>query len=447
MHSETAYRHVETSQTLLLNEQSRNLESSGKEVFKFGFGQSPFPPLKSAIDELKAQAHQKAYSPVQGVPELREKVAVFHKKIDGIDITPDRVLIAPGSKILIYAVMAVFKKADILIPAPAWVSYEPQALLLGHTPIRVACDYKGRWRVTPEGISKAVVKKKNKSVPTVLILNYPGNPEGLSYNENDLQALSAVFKKHNILVVSDEIYGMLNHTGEHQSLACCYPQGTIVTSGLSKWCGAGGWRLGVALLPRRLNGEFKNVMLGVASETYSCASLPVQMAACKAYVWNDEVKTYIERQRKLLSFVGNWSARTLQAAGIAVHEPEGGFYLFVDFSPLKSALNKKGITSSRKLCEKLLKDTGAALLPGDAFGMKPDHLAARLAYVEFNGAEALAAVAKLGGKPIPASFLNGTFAKTARGIKAIAGWTKNCGAAAGASCAEDDQSDLGAIAR
>lgn len=422
MYPDKAYKSVEKSQTLLLNEQSRNLESTGKEVFKFGFGQSPFPPLAAATEALKKNAHQKAYSPVQGIPELREKVADFHRKVEGIDITADRVLIAPGSKILIYAVMASFKKADVLIPAPAWVSYAPQAHLLGHNAIRVACDFKGRWRVTPKAIDQAVAKKKSKSTPSILILNYPGNPEGLSYSEKELKALSTVFKKHNILVVSDEIYGQLNHRGEHKSLAKYYPQGTIVTGGLSKWCGAGGWRLGIALLPKSLGGEFRDVMLGVASETYSCASLPVQLAACKAYEWNDKVKTYLVQQRKLLSFIGNWSAATLRKSGLDVHDPEGGFYLFVDFSPLKAKLNKAGIKTSQKLCERLLKDTGVALLPGDAFGMKPDYLAARLAYVEFDGAAAMKAVAKLRKKPVPESFLNSPFGKTARGIRAISGW-------------------------
>src|SRR5580692_5135346 len=101
-------RSVEKSQTLLLNEQSRNLEKGGKKVFKLGFGQSPFLPPKHVIEALKTHAHRKDYSPVQGIPELRRAVAEFHGKVDAIDVKPDDVLIAPGSKILIYAVMAAF---------------------------------------------------------------------------------------------------------------------------------------------------------------------------------------------------------------------------------------------------------------------------------------------------------------------------------------------------
>lgn len=418
------YRSVEKSQTLLLNEQSRNLESTGKEVFKFGFGQSPFPPLERAIEALKANAAAKAYSPVQGIPELREKIAAFHAEIDGIDITADRVLVAPGSKILLYATMAAYERLDVLIPAPAWVSYAPQAHLLRHNIIPVETQETGRWRVTAAALEKAVRGKPDASVPSLLILTYPGNPDGLTYEQDELQTLAEVCRRHNVVVLSDEIYGLLNHSGTHHSLAKYYPEGTIVTGGLSKWCGAGGWRLGMAMLPEALGGEFKDVMLGVASETYSCASLPVQLAACEAYQYQDDVRDYLDHQRKLLSFIGKWSAETLRNAGALVHSPTGAFYLFVDFSPFAEKFLKHGISTSQALCEKLLKETGVALLPGDVFGVPASHLSARLAYVEFDGAKALDTSAKQGNKPFDDGTRNDVFAKTSRGIEALSDWLK-----------------------
>jgi aspartate aminotransferase len=419
------YKKVEKSQTLLLNEQSRLLEQSGNDVYKFGFGQSPFPPLPAAIARFKDSAATKDYAPVQGISELRANVAAFHREAEGIDITDDRVLIAPGSKILIYAVMAAFEQADVLIPAPSWVSYVPQARLLGHNPIKVITTYDAKWRVTPESIEQAVKNKPNADIPSILIFNYPGNPDGLSYDTNELKALAETFKRHKILVISDEIYGLLNHTGAHQSLAKFYPEATIVTGGLSKWCGAGGWRLGIALLPKTMNDDFKETMLGIASETYSCATLPVQLAACEAYKWNDEAKNYLFHQRRLLSFIGNWSADKLKKAGVQVHSPQGGFYLFLDFTPFADKLRKQGVTTSHELCAKLLKDTGVALLPGDAFSMNPDHLSARLAYVEFNGQAALDASEKIGkNAELDDSLLKGVFLKTANGIEALCNWLK-----------------------
>ena len=416
-------RSVEKSQTLLLNEQSRNLEGTGREVFKFGFGQSPFPPLEGAVEALRTHAAAKDYTSVQGLLELRARVAAFHSATDGLAIGSEQILVAPGSKVLLYAAMAVFEKADVLVPAPAWVSYAPQARLLGHTPVKVATSYEQRWRVTPQAIDAAVRTKADASVPSVLILNYPGNPDGLSYSDEELLALSHEFRKHNILVISDEIYGLLHHAGAHVSLARHYPEGTIVTSGLSKWCGAGGWRLGVAILPTTLLGDFRDTLLGIASETYSCAPLPVQKAACEAYQWNDVTRDYLAHQRRLLARIGQTVAQQLSAADVRVHQPTGGFYLFPDFSPYTERLLRRGIRTSQDLCSRLMEDTGVVLLPGNAFGMPPEQLCARLAYVEFDGREALKASREVGlSQPLDQVAIQAIFAKTLRGTRKLTDW-------------------------
>ena len=416
-------RSVEKSQTLLLNEQSRHLEDAGQEVYKFGFGQSPFPPLASAIEALRDHAGRKDYTPVQGLPTLRAKVAEFHKSVDGFDVTADQVLVAPGSKILLYTVLAAFERADVFIPAPAWVSYAPQARLLGHTAIKLPTAFEQRWRIDAQALTKAVQRKADPSVPSVLILNYPGNPDGLSYSDTELQALALACRRHNVLVISDEIYGLLHHSGEHVSLARHHPHGTIVTSGLSKWCGAGGWRLGVALLPRALPGAFKDTLLGIASETYSCASTPVQMAACSAYEVHREVRDYLAHQRRLLGTLGRWVATELNAASVQVHPPQGGFYLFPDFSPLAQKLERIGVRTSQDLCSRLLAETGVVLLPGDAFGMRPQHLCARLAYVDFDGPRALARSAQLGlNCALAPTEFETLFGKTTRGIRKLTQW-------------------------
>ncbi len=419
-------RSVEKSQTLLLNEQSRNIERSGQEVFKFGFGQSPFPPLEAAVQALREHAAAKDYAPVQGLPELRDRVARFHQDVDGIDASPQDVLVAPGSKILLYAVMAAFKRVDVLVPAPAWVSYAPQAQLLGHPAIPVRTSFDERWRVTPQALLEAIQSKPDAAAPSLLILNHPGNPDGMGYSGDELQALTQVLRRHRVLVVSDEIYGLLNHQGQHVSLARHYPEGTIVTGGLSKWCGAGGWRLGTALLPSSLRGAFKETLLGIASETYSCASLPVQMAAVEAYQWKEPVRDYVAHQRRMLAGIGGWLAERLTQAEVAVHPPEGGFYLFPDFSNQARRLNRAGIQTSGALCARLLEDTGVALLPGEAFGMPPEHLCARLAYVEFDGAQVLEASRETGlDRPVGDVALQALFAKTMRGTLKLTQWVNS----------------------
>lgn len=420
---EDTLRPVEKSQTLLLNEQSRSLEDTGREVFKFGFGQSPFPPLDAATEALRAHAGSKEYTPVQGLPELRARVASFHSAADRIDIGPEQVLVAPGSKSLIYSVLASFRHADVLIPTPAWVSYEPQARLLGHTPLRVTTSFEQRWRVEAEAIDSAMRQKADRSVPSVLILNHPGNPEGLGYSDDELRAIASACRMHDILVVSDEIYGLLDHAGEHVSLARHYPEGTIVTGGLSKWCGAGGWRLGVAVLPTALLRDFKDTMLGVASETYSCAPTPVQRAACEAYVWNEATTSYLRHQRRLLSALGQRVAAELTRAGVRVHAPTGGFYLLPDFSEHTDALARRGVRTASQLCTQLLADTGVALLPGDSFGLSPARLCARLAYVDFDGRQALKASREIGlATPLDDAAMQALFDKTLRGIRKLTQW-------------------------
>ncbi|WP_161974437.1 pyridoxal phosphate-dependent aminotransferase [Piscinibacter terrae] len=416
-------RQVAKSQTLLLNEQSRNIEVSGREIFKFGFGQSPFPPLPAAVDALRVHAAAKDYTPVQGLLDLRARVAAFHVDAFGLRARAEQVLVAPGSKILLYTVMAAFERADVLIPAPAWVSYAPQAKLLGHTPIRVATSFEQRWRATPEAIADALRRKSDAGVPSLLVLNHPGNPDGLSYTSSELEAIARVCNRHEVLVISDEIYGLLDHRGEHVSLAAYYPERTIVTGGLSKWCGAGGWRLGVAVLPHELLGDFSETLVGIASETYSCAPLPVQMAACEAYQWNSATRDYLAHQRRVLDHIGQITARQLIKAGVNLHLPTGGFYLFPDFTPFADRLHRAGIHSSQALCERLLADTGVALLPGDAFGMAPDHLCARLAYVEFDGAHALAVSRELRlDRPFDDAASHVLFAKTVRGTLRLTQW-------------------------
>ncbi|RAP28310.1 aminotransferase [Candidatus Marinamargulisbacteria bacterium SCGC AG-343-D04] len=411
------------SETLLINEVSRLKESQGEQIFKFGFGQSPFFPPQYIIDTLAKFSPRKEYVSVQGIEELREAIANFHNHYDSLSIQKEDVIVGPGSKMLIYCILAAFKEADAMIVTPSWVSYEPQAHLAKLNVVRINTNYQSRWRLTPELLEDACEKRQHKERPAILILNYPGNPDGLSYSEAELQALGAAFRKHNILVISDEIYGLLNHDGQHHSLARYYPEGTIVTTGLSKWCGAGGWRLGVALMPSALNPKFKQTVIGIASETYSCAASPVQYAGIQAYQVDSRIDDYLFHQRRILKLIGQHVYKALKDIGTLVHEPQGGFYLNPDFSPFQEKLKQRGVQTSESLCEKLLKDTGVAILPGNAFGYPDEQLITRLAYVDFNGTEALAGSEKWGKESdLDENFLNEYCPKVLEGTARLVSW-------------------------
>ena len=375
------FRKIEESQTLLINSQSKALESQDQSIIKFGFGQSPFLPPPKVRQALMNATHRKEYSEVQGLIGLREAISHFHIELDGIESDPTRILVGPGSKVLIYTILSAFEEADVFIPAPSWVSYAPQAKLARLHGIPVKTNFKSRWRVTKEGLNEAWKHKKFKE--SILILNAPGNPDGLDYSEKELKGIAKFCRKNKILVISDEIYGPLHFTGQHLSMHRFYPERTIVTTGLSKWCGAGGWRIGAALLYEGIHHKLFKAMIGIASETYSCAPTPMQVAAISAYENTASILGYIKRQRRILNSIAGFVHENLTNTGLRVHRSEGGFYMMPDFTNFKSVLKKKGILTSHDLCHKILLETGVALLPGTAFGLNPKKLAVRLAFVDF----------------------------------------------------------------
>jgi len=401
------------SATLAINEKSQALIDAGKEVIRLGFGQSPFPVPEEVTAALKANAHQKDYLPVKGLMELRATVADYHQRKFKVTCTPEDVLIGPGSKELLFLTQLIYKGA-LLLPQPSWVSYAPQAALTFKQhywlPTKVENDYMldaatlDRY-CKQEGIQQGI-----------LILNYPSNPTGSTFKKGALKEIAKVARKHKILILSDEIYGDVHHKGKHRSIAQYYPEGTIVSSGLSKWCGAGGWRLGTFVFPKELRW-LVNQMAVVASETFTTTSAPIQYAAIRAYQGGPAIEEYLAGSRAVLRIIANEVNQLLLEYDILNPRPKGGFYLMPDFSAHAKRLAKKGIYTSVQLCDRLLEDTGVALLPLEAFGYAPTVLGARLSYVDFDGAKALQLIKKM-----PAATAEELAPKVMKGIRAIGNW-------------------------
>lgn len=375
------------SATLVINERTLKLQKKGKHIYRFGLGQSPFPVPKSVQKALRDNAYQKDYLPVRGLPALRKAVANYHSLVDNVDIDQDYVMIGPGSKELMFLLQLVFN-GEILIPTPCWVSYQPQAKIIGRNVRFIPTSYQDRWRLTSKRLEVLLKQDNNLFRPRLLILNYPGNPEGQTYTQTELKQLAEIARKHQLLILSDEIYGRLHHEGSHISIARFYPEGTIISSGLSKWCGAGGWRLGTFAFPKELNWILEPMTV-IASETYTSVCAPIQYAAVTAFNGNTEINQYLIHSRRILKTIGNTIYNKFHSAGINIHAPIGAFYLFPDFSNFKNPLSKRKIFDSETFCEKLLQDTGVAFLPGSVFGRPLKEMTARLAYVNFDGAQAL----------------------------------------------------------
>lgn len=382
-------RGLGTSATLAINEQSSALQQSGKTIYRLGLGQSPFPVPEPVVTALRENAHQKDYLPVRGLPDLRQAVADYHGRINGVEGSGDDVLIGPGSKELMFILQLVFY-GELVIPSPSWVSYSPQASIIGRQIRRVNTRGENGWRLQAEELETLCLEDPSR--PRLLILNYPNNPVGTSYRAEELQALAEVARRYGVIVLSDEIYGALDFAGAHDSIARYYPQGTIISSGLSKWAGAGGWRLGTFLFPRELRWLLE-AMAVVASETFTTTSAPIQYAAIRAYELGPEIEDYLERSRRILEALGHTLTERLRGMGCRLPTPDGGFYLFPDFSVHRPKLQARGARTSRELCERLLADVGVACLPGTDFGRPATEFTVRLAYVDFDGSRALEAAA------------------------------------------------------
>lgn len=376
---------LEPESVLSFSERVDARRARGERIAKLTLGQSPFPVPDALVQALREAAGQKAYAPPRGLPELRRAVASYVRRRLGIDRVADDVIIGPGSKELLFLLLLVFD-GEIVIPTPGWGSWGAQVRVLGREAMFVHARAEAGFLVRPEDIDAALSRAPQR--PRLLLLNYPSSPTGLTYRPEELEAFAEIARRHNLFVLSDEVYGELHHKGQHVSLARYHPDGTIVSTGLSKWVGAGGWRLGCFVFPERLR-PLADAMERVASETYSSTSMPIQRAATVAFEGSDDIERYLAQVRRLLSALGRVTARRLEAKGLRCAQPSGGFYVFADFGPVWTADNT---STSRHLVERLVDEAGVALVPGSAFGRPLEELTARLAYVDFDGAKALSAV-------------------------------------------------------
>jgi aspartate aminotransferase len=393
---------------LLINETSRKLEEQGKKIYKFGFGQSPFKVPEDIVRELKNNAHQNKYLPMQGLSELRSAVAKYTSKKKNYNYKSQNVIIGPGSKELMFLLHVLFD-GEIILPAPSWVSYAPQAIL-GRNKVQILqTKRENNWFPTASEIEEIVLKDKNKNY--LLFLNSPNNPSG-QICEN-LEEIASIAEKYNLIILSDEIYSELSFMDNYKSISNFCPEKTIISTGLSKWCGAGGWRLGYFLVPDSLI-EIKNMINVLASETFSAVSAPIQYAAIKAY--EQDHSNYINKSKNILSSVGNYVYENLKSNKVLINKPQGGFYLMPEF------LNKK-FNSSSEMCDSILNDTGVALLPGSDFGFDQNQMLARLSFTDFEGQNFMSKIEE--NQKIDNDKINEFAPKIVEGVDKLKKWSES----------------------
>jgi len=309
-------------------------------------------------------------------------VANYYRRKFKIEAEARQVIVGSGSKTLLFAAIHALQ-GDVLLPSPTWVSYEAQAHLTGKAVHWIKTGLENNFYLTPDDLKSGIQAARAKGQsPAILVLNSPNNPTGVVFPPQLLAELAEVARAEKITIISDEIYSLTTYGDTpHISMAHYYPEGTVVTGGLSKHLSLGGWRLGVAILPSSdFGAELHQYMTAVAGAIWTPAAAPVQYAAVMAYNDDPEIGDYMETCTTIHGHITNYLYQQLHLLGAPCPKPGGGFYVYPSFAPWRQALAKKhNVHTSQELANFLLDEEHLASLPGSDFGADPADLTLRLA--------------------------------------------------------------------
>ena len=410
---------------LIVAEQRKKCKTVGCafDYYSFAFGQSPFhvpPPLVKA---LAANAHQGHYSAAEGILELRTAIAGFNKRHFALDVDPARIVVGSGTKDLIFTIFTMIT-GHVIIPSPSWIGYYPQCKLLGKDFHTFYLRPEDNYRIQPNRLDDFLKGLAVEKSQHLLVLNNPNNPTGVVYSKDELCAIAEVCRRHNILVLADEIYALSTYNiNEFTSMGSIYPEGTYITNGLSKDRSAGGYRLGACILPETSSDKLAKDFAKIAATVYTNVSTPTQYAAITAYEPNQEIEEYFFITREIHRMMGHYMSDGFnQIAGIRATRPQGAFYFYADFNELAEKLKSKGIKTSNELGKSLLgHPQHIATVTGDAVMLQPDNYGARIAFVDYDGRTAFEDYRDNPPltKPDEIKFVEKHGAKMIQGIKAL----------------------------
>ncbi|MBV9543919.1 MAG: pyridoxal phosphate-dependent aminotransferase, partial [Chloroflexi bacterium] len=334
---------------------ARALEAQGKSVVHLEIGEPDFdtPGHIVSAGQQALEAGYTHYGPGAGLPELRQAVCRYLAKWRGIDVEPDRVIITPGGKpVMFFAILAMVNPGDeVLYPDPGFPIYESMVRFVGGTAVPMPLREERRFRFDLDEF-RSLISDKTR----LIIINSPHNPTGGVLTNADLIAIAEVARERDIVVLSDEIYSRIQYIGEHESIAT-YPgmlDRTIILDGWSKTWAMTGWRLGFGVFPRELVPHVERLI----SNSVSCTASFAQQAAIAALEGPDDPVDAMldEFRRRRTAIVAGLNA----LPGVRCLEPDGAFYAFPN-------IMETGY-SSRELADLLLQDAGVACLSGTAFG-------------------------------------------------------------------------------
>ena len=352
--------------------------------YGFAFGQSPFAVPKIMQEALIKNSNKGEYAAVPGIPELRNAISKYNKHYFHMDVAPERIYVGPGTKELIFNLLEILH-GTVILPTPAWLGYLPQIRFLQKNYHMLST--RANKKISPSDLRKLALRLQDRQ--KILILNNPNNPTGLLYDQLELEEIADVCREQNIVVISDEIYAQTTFNfSKFVSMGKIYPEGTFVTNGLSKSHAAGGYRLGYVVFPQHTT-ELKSQFKKILATEYTAVSTPIQHAAVAGFEISKEMDEYFEITRNIHHIMGEYTHDVLlEIDGVKATKPDATFYLLADFNAFATDLQKVKISTSQKLSESLMVHPyHTAIVGGDSLVLERTDYSARIAYVDYDGAQ------------------------------------------------------------
>ena len=358
--------HMPASATLAMGALSSSMRKQGIDILDLSAGEPDFPtpkPIVEAAKQALSSGKYFKYPPVAGYEDLRQAVAEKFKTDNGMETTPDQVVVSTGAKQSIANVLcALLNPGDeVIIFTPYWVSYPSLVSLMGGTPVIVKGNPNNQHKVNPEILKKALSKQTK-----IVLFSSPCNPTGAVFSEKELHSLAEVLAKYpQVTVVSDEIYEHIHFTEKHHSIGGFdeVAQRTVTVNGVSKAFAMTGWRIGFIRAPK----DIAKACNKIQGQTTSGANAIAQRAALAALNMGKEAylpmcNTFLQRRNLLIQEIK-------KIPNVSCDMPDGAFYLFPDLSPyLGKQHRNQQINNVEELCTYLLKEAHVATVNGKAFG-------------------------------------------------------------------------------
>ena len=366
---------ISISPTLQSKMYMEELQKQGKKVYNFGLGQNSVKQPELYIDLVKKYAHKKEYTSSQGIPELNKTL----KSMYDTENMSYEILVGNGLKELLFIVQSAFK-GKIIHVTPSWVSYKEHIDLLERNDdlIEIKTTIDTKFRVDLDILDKTL--QDIGAGPKMILLNYPNNPTGICYSNQELESMAKILKKHNCVVFGDEIYLNLSYNPKQRSLSYYIPELVIRGSSVSKDLACGGYRVGWCAFPKTLDTLFAKCC-NYASRVYSCAAVPIQYATADLLENKELCRSYADKTKELFSHIIKELMPFLDNTKLKHPGIEASWYVYLDFHSYKEGLKKIGVQDSIQLSHYLMVNHHILTVAAQHFG--DDSLSLRFSLVDF----------------------------------------------------------------